>query len=52
MLDRIIASHAMYGRFRGLEIYNEPLGDEAIGYTKGVDKASLSHAAGVAMFTV
>ena len=52
MLDHIFGSHAIYGRFRGLEVHNEPLGDEAIGYAKGVETAGSSHAAVVATFAL
>ena len=50
MLDHIFASHALYGRFRGISIHNEALGDEAVGYSKGVEVAGSYHAALVATF--
>ncbi len=50
MLDHMLASHALYGRFRGIEVHNEALGDEAIGYAKGVEAMGSYHAAIVAEF--
>jgi len=50
MLDHILASHALYGRFRDIEVHNEALGDEAIGYAKGVEAMGSYHAAIVAEF--
>jgi endonuclease/exonuclease/phosphatase family metal-dependent hydrolase len=50
MLDHILASHALFGRFLGLEIHNEALGDEAVAYGKGVGAAGSYHAGVVATF--
>ena len=50
MLDHMIASHALYGRFRGIEVHNEALGDEAVGYGKGVEAMGSYHAGLVATF--
>lgn len=50
MLDHILASHAMLGRLREVEIHNEALGDEAIGYAKGVEAMGSYHAALIAEF--
>lgn len=46
MLDHILASRELYGAFRGIEVQNEALGDEAIGYAK-VDKPTGSYHAGL-----
>ena len=51
MVDHMLASHALYGHFRGIEIHNEALGDEAIGYAKGLEPAGSYHAAVVAEFS-
>ncbi len=50
MLDHILASHALFGRFLGLEIHNEALGDEAVAYGKGAGAAGSYHAGVVATF--
>lgn len=50
MLDHILASHGLYGRFHAIEVHNEALGDEALGYAKGVEPAGSYHAAMVADF--
>jgi predicted extracellular nuclease len=50
MLDHILASHRLLGRFRGIEIHNESLGDEAVAYGKSVGSAGSYHAAVVARF--
>ena len=50
MLDHMFASHALYGRFRGIAIHNESLGDEVVGYSRGVEAAGSYHAALVATF--
>ena len=50
MLDHMFASHALYGRFRSISIHNEALGDEVVGYSKGVEAAGSYHAALVATF--
>lgn len=50
MVDHMLASHALYGRFKSIEIHNEALGDEAIGYAKGLAPAGSYHAAVVAEF--
>ncbi len=51
MLDHILASHALYGRFRDMAVHNEALGDEAVGYSRGVEAAGSYHAACVATFS-
>lgn len=50
MLDHMFASHALYGRFRRIAIHNESLGDEVVGYSRGVEAAGSYHAALVATF--
>ncbi|MFN3622808.1 MAG: endonuclease/exonuclease/phosphatase family protein [Hyphomicrobium sp.] len=50
MLDHILASRALYGHFRGVEVHNEGLGDEALGYGKALHSAASYHAAVVASF--
>ncbi len=52
MLDHILVSHTLLGSFRHLEIHNEALADEVIGYAK-VDKPPNSfHAPIVAEFAL
>ncbi len=48
MLDHILASRALYGHFHGIEVHNEGLGDEALGYGKALRSASSYHAPVVA----
>lgn len=50
MLDHMLASHRLLGRFRGIEVQNEALGDEAVAWGKGVGAAGSYHAALVASF--
>jgi len=50
MLDHILVSHALHGAFRSLEIHNEVIGDEAVGFARGFRPAGSSHAAVVAEF--
>jgi len=50
MLDHILASRALYGHFRSIEVHNEGLGDEALGYGKALHSASSYHAPLVAQF--
>jgi endonuclease/exonuclease/phosphatase family metal-dependent hydrolase len=52
LLDHMLASHALYGHFKGIEVHNEALGDEAIGYGKGAEPAGSYHAALVATFSL
>ncbi|MEZ5853930.1 MAG: endonuclease/exonuclease/phosphatase family protein [Hyphomicrobiaceae bacterium] len=51
MLDHMLASHALYGRFHTIEVHNEALGDEAIAWAKAVGVAGSYHAGVVATFT-
>jgi endonuclease/exonuclease/phosphatase family metal-dependent hydrolase len=50
MLDHILASRALYGHFRRIEVHNEGLGDEALGYGKAIHSAASYHAPVVAEF--
>ncbi|KAB2912365.1 MAG: endonuclease [Hyphomicrobiaceae bacterium] len=50
MLDHILASHALYGRFRHIEVHNELLADEAVGFAKSMHAAASYHAPLVAQF--
>lgn len=50
MVDHILASRALYGHFRHVEVHNEWLGDEALGFGKGVHSAASYHAPLVAEF--
>jgi endonuclease/exonuclease/phosphatase family metal-dependent hydrolase len=50
MLDHMLASHALLGHFRTIEVHNEALGDEAIGYAKGVSPPGSYHAPLIATF--
>lgn len=52
MLDHILASHALYGHFRSIEVHNEALGDEAVAYGKHAPAAGSYHAAVVAAFAL
>ncbi|MGD9670056.1 MAG: endonuclease/exonuclease/phosphatase family protein [Hyphomicrobiaceae bacterium] len=50
MLDHILVSRAMYGRFGSIEVHNEALSDEAVGFAR-VDRPTGSyHACVVAEF--
>ena len=50
MLDHMLASHSLLGRFRRIEVHNEALGDEAVGWASQVAAAGSYHAALVATF--
>lgn len=50
MLDHILASRSMLGRFVNLEAHNETLGDEIVGYARVEHSAGSYHAAVVAEF--
>jgi len=52
MLDHILASRALYGHFRSIEVHNEGLGDEALGYGKALHSAASYHAPVVAQFAM
>lgn len=51
MLDHILASRALYARFVGVEVQNEALSDEAVGYARVDRPAGSYHACVVAEFT-
>lgn len=46
MVDHILASRALLGRFKSIEVHNETLGDELVGYAK-VDRPPGSYHAAV-----
>lgn len=48
MLDHILASRALYGHFRAMEVHNEALGDEALAYGKRLHSPASYHAPVVA----
>ena len=50
MVDHMLASHALYGHFRSIEVHNEGLSDEALGFAKNIDAMGSYHAALVAEF--
>lgn len=50
MLDHILASRALYGRFRAIEAHNEAIGDEMMAYGKSMEAAGSYHAGVVAEF--
>jgi endonuclease/exonuclease/phosphatase family metal-dependent hydrolase len=52
MLDHMLASHALLGSLRGIEVHNEALGDEAVGWASQVEAAGSYHAALVATFAI
>ena len=51
MLDHILVSRRLYSRFIAIEVHNETLGDELIGYARHMQAASSYHAPVVADFT-
>lgn len=50
MVDHILSTHALYGRFRDIEVHNEAVSDEALGFAKHVEAMGSYHAAVVAVF--
>lgn len=52
MLDHILASTSLYGQFRQLEVHNETLADEAVGFGKSLRSAGSYHAPVVAEFGI
>jgi endonuclease/exonuclease/phosphatase family metal-dependent hydrolase len=48
MLDHILVSRALYGRFRSIEVHNEAIGDEVVAYSKSIEAAGSYHAGLVA----
>ncbi len=52
MLDHILASRALFGLFRTIEVHNEALADEAVGYARVRNPPGSYHAALVAEFAL
>lgn len=50
MLDHILCSRTLYGKFRGIEAHNEALSDEAVGYARIDRPVGSYHACVVADF--
>lgn len=50
MVDHLLSSHRLFGHLRGVEVHNEALGDEAMGYSRGIEPAGSWHAPVVAEF--
>lgn len=50
MLDHILVSRSLYGRFETIEVHNEALADEAVGYARVDRPAGSYHACVVAEF--
>lgn len=52
MLDHILASRAMYGYFRAIEVHNEAVGDEAVAFGRVDNPPGSYHAGVVAVFAL
>lgn len=52
MLDHILASRGLLGGFRGIEVHNETLGDELVGFGRTKHGAASYHAPLVAEFAI
>lgn len=52
MLDHILVSRSLYGHFREIEVHNETLGDELVGFGKGTRSPASYHAPLVAEFAI
>lgn len=52
MLDHILVSRALYGRYRHVEVHNETLGDEVVGYAAVEHGTESYHAPLVAEFAL
>jgi endonuclease/exonuclease/phosphatase family metal-dependent hydrolase len=50
MLDHILVSRTLYGRFVAIDIHNEALSDELVGYARHMQASSSYHAPVVAEF--
>jgi endonuclease/exonuclease/phosphatase family metal-dependent hydrolase len=50
MLDHVLCSRALYGRFKNIQVYNEALSDEAVAYARVDRPTGSSHACVVAEF--
>jgi predicted extracellular nuclease len=51
MLDHILANRALHARFVGIDVHNETLSDELVGYARQMRAAGSWHAGVVAEFT-
>jgi endonuclease/exonuclease/phosphatase family metal-dependent hydrolase len=52
MLDHILVSRALHARFRSIDVHNETLSDELVGYARHARSAVTSHAGVVAEFAL
>lgn len=52
MLDHILASRALFAHFRTIEVHNEMLGDETVGFGKTHHRTGSYHAPVVASFSL
>jgi hypothetical protein len=52
MLDHILASQALHGRFRSIDVRNEALIDELVAYARHMRASGSSHAPVVAEFAI
>jgi endonuclease/exonuclease/phosphatase family metal-dependent hydrolase len=52
MLDHILSSQSLHGCFRSIEIHNEALSDEFVGYARHTSSSASTHAPVVAEFEV
>jgi endonuclease/exonuclease/phosphatase family metal-dependent hydrolase len=52
MLDHILASQALHGRFKSIDVHNEALSDELVGYARHMRASGSSHAPLVAEFAI
>ncbi len=52
MLDHILASRALYGHFRSIDVHNETIEDELVGFGKGTRSPASYHAPLVAEFAI
>jgi endonuclease/exonuclease/phosphatase family metal-dependent hydrolase len=52
MLDHILVCRTLHARFRSIEVHNETLSDELVGYAKQMRSSASSHAGVLAEFTL
>jgi len=52
MLDHMLASQVLYGRFRSIDVHNETLSDELVGYARHIRTSGSAHAPLVAEFAL
>jgi endonuclease/exonuclease/phosphatase family metal-dependent hydrolase len=52
MLDHILSSQSLHGCFRSVEIHNEALSDELVGYARHTSASASAHAPVVAEFDI